>query len=181
MIDVPTLLNRPQLVVDGLLLRRPNGGDVEAIVDVVGNWEVARHLARVPHPYGDADARFFLESIVPNEWAWAITLDGADRLIGVVGLTPEPGADTAELGYWLSESYWGQGIMTKAARAVVAFGFDQLKLPYIKSGYFMSNPASGKVLRKLGFVETGRATRPCLAMKQDVPSIEMRLEPDRYA
>ena len=53
-----------------------------------------------------------------------MTLRGSDELVGVVGLTPEKGADTAELGYWLSRSHWGRGITTEAASAVVSFGFE---------------------------------------------------------
>ena len=166
---------RPELTSRRLLLRRPRGGDEPAIVDIVGDWEVARRLSRVPYPYGSMDARFFLEQVVPDEWVWAITLHGSDQLLGVVGLTPEEGTGTAELGYWLSRRQWGRGIATEAAKAVVAYGFDVLDLPWITSGYFEENPASGRVLGKLGFVETSRARRGCLAVGADVPSVEMRL------
>lgn len=169
------LEERPNLVTERLSLRRPNGGDIEAIVNVVGDWEVARRLARVPHPYGPSDARYFLDQVVPAEWVWAITFKGSDLLLGAIGLTPDDDADTAELGYWLSPARWGQGITTEAAKAVVSFGFDRLDLPYVTSGYFADNPASGQVLRKLGFAEAGRAMRPCLAAGSEVPSIEMKL------
>ncbi|MFL0588316.1 hypothetical protein ACH0BU_16985 [Sphingomonas olei] len=56
--------------------------------------EMARRLSRVPHPYGPADAAFFLDQIVPYEWTWAITMLGGETLIGTIGLTP----DTTELG-----------------------------------------------------------------------------------
>lgn len=171
----PLLSERPELVTERLVLRRPNDGDVDAIVSIVGNWEVARRLARVPHPYGLADARFFLERVVPAEWVWAVTLQGSDELMGAIGLTPEEGMDTAELGYWLSPGHWGRGITTEAARAVVSFGFNTLGLPCVTSGYFEDNPPSGRVLEKLGFIESGRAMRPCLAVGGDVPSVRMQL------
>jgi len=170
-----SLSNRPDLATQRLFLRRPNDRDIDAIVGVVGNWEVARRLARVPHPYGPADARFFLDYVVPAEWVWAVTLRGSDTLLGAIGLTPEEGAEAAELGYWLSPAHWGSGITTEAARAVVAFGFERLGLPVITSGYFEDNPPSGRVLRKLGFVETGHVMRPCLAVGSEVPSIRMEL------
>lgn len=168
---------RPEIVTEKLLLRRPEERDIGPIVSIVGDWEVARRLARVPHPYGPADAVFFLEHIVPGEWVWAVTIHGSDELVGVVGLTPEEGDLTAELGYWLSRAHWGKGITTEAARAVVSHGFAMLGLRFITSGYFEENPASGRVLEKLGFVETGRVMRPCLAAGCDVPSVEMRLLP----
>ena len=166
---------RPEIATDRLLLRRPADGDVAALVDIVGDWEVARRLTRVPHPYGPVDAMFFLEQIVPNEWVWAITAQGSDRLIGAIGLTPEEGG--AELGYWLSRAHWGHGMMTEAAQAVVSHGFEVLSLAYISSGYFEENPASGRVLEKAGFVEIGRSRRPCLAVGTSMPSVEMRLLP----
>ena len=174
-------LDRPTLTTERLVLRRPAARDADAIVATVGDAEVARRLSRVPHPYRPADAAFFLDEIVPFEWTWAITQRGAitakdsDTLIGSVGLTPGETADTAELGYWLARPCWGRGLVTEAARVVVGFGFNTLRLPAITSGYFANNPASGRVLEKLGFVETGRAMRPCLAQGREVPSVEMRL------
>ena len=79
-----SLGNRPDLATERLLLRRPDDRDVDAIVSVVGDWEVARRLARVPHPYNPSDARFFLDHVVPAEWVWAVTLRGSDKLLGTV-------------------------------------------------------------------------------------------------
>jgi RimJ/RimL family protein N-acetyltransferase len=174
-----TLFDRPDLITERLLLRRPEAGDIDAIVRAVGDREVAHRLSRVPHPYGAADAIFFLDGVVPAEWVWAVTLGTSNELIGAVGLTPGQGAQATELGYWLARAYWGRGLMTEAATAVVAYGFETLRLPCITSGYFEENPASGRVLEKLGFVETGRAMRPCLARGCDVRSVEMRLLPTR--
>ena len=167
--------NRPDLFTERLTLRRPNDGDVDAIVSIVGNWEVARRLARAPHPYGSGDARFFLDHVVPAELVWAITMTGSDTLLGAIGLTPEADTGTAELGYWLSPAHWGRGMTTEAGRAVISFGFETLELPVLTSGYFQDNSASGQVLRKLGFVEVGRSMRPCLAIDGDVQSIEVQL------
>ncbi len=174
---IPNLDSRPDLATTRLSLRRPARHDVEGIVSIVGDWEVARRLARVPHPYGPDDARFFLDQVVPAEWVWAITLRGENRLIGAVGLTPEGDADTAELGYWLSPAHWGRGIATEAAQAVVDFGFERLGLARLTSGYFENNPAPGRVLTKLGFVETDRVLRSCMAVGGNMPSVRMVLEP----
>jgi RimJ/RimL family protein N-acetyltransferase len=169
------LSERPKLVTERLSMRRPNDGDVGAIVSIVGDWEVASRLARVPHPYSPTDARFFLDQVVPAEWVWAVTLKGSNELVGTIGLTPEKSTDTAELGYWLSPRLWSQGITTEAARAVVSFGFETLGLPCLTSGYFENNRASGRVLEKLGFFETGRVMRPCLAAGGEVRSVRMQL------
>lgn len=167
-------MDRPNIVTERLILRRPNDGDASAIASVAGDWEVARRLARVPHPYTVGDATFFLQEIVPSEWIWAITLHDADELIGVVGLTPED-ANSCVLGYWLSPAHWGRGIMSEAAEAVVRFGFDALRLHSLTSNYFEDNPASARVLEKLGFGETGRAMLRSVATAREAPSVNMRL------
>lgn len=105
----------------------------------------------------------------------AVILRESDTLLGAVGLTPEEGADAAELSYWLSPAYWGIGITIEAARAVVAFGFESLALPIITSGCFEDKPPSGRVLRKLCFEETGRVVRPCLAAGGEALSIGVEL------
>jgi [ribosomal protein S5]-alanine N-acetyltransferase len=168
--------DRPVLQTKRLTLPRPDAGDVGSIIAIAGDWEVARRLARVPHPYGETDALFFLDKVVPNEWVWAITLRGSSELVGMVGLTPDQSQDTAELGYYVDRGHWGLGIATEAARSVVEYGIHNLRLRRITSGYFLDNPSSGRVLSKLGFVQTGHAERPCLATGASAQSIEMHLQ-----
>lgn len=176
MIVAPPLGESPDIVTDRLRLRRPGERDLPAIARICGDWDVARRLARVPHPYGIADARFFLDQVVPAEWVWAITLSGDDALVATIGLMPAADGVRAELGYWLSPSVWGRGIATEAGRAVVAFAFDTLGLVGLTSGHAVDNPASGRVLAKLGFGETHRAMQYSLAAGGEVPSVRMRLD-----
>ena len=168
---------RPVLTTKRLRLRRPAHSDAASIAAIVGDIDVSRYLARVPHPYTADDAAFFLNQIAPNEWVWAITMREDDELIGMVGLTPEEGGQTAELGYWLAKQYWGQGIASEAARRVVEFGFADLGLPCITSGFFTGNPASGAVLFKLGFTEQGETMRSHLAAGKDMAAKELRILP----
>ena len=168
-----TLAQQAVLTTTRLVMRRPVESDIPAIVEHANDWDVARRLGRLPHPYGLADACFFLNEVVPNELAWAITLCGEGTFIGAVGLTPKPESRTAELGYWLGRRFWGQGIATEAASAVVEYGLHSLGLAALTSGYFVDNPASGRVLAKLGFVEIGRAERPCLAEGRPLPSLDV--------
>jgi RimJ/RimL family protein N-acetyltransferase len=172
--------DRPILETARLRLRRPDAGDIASIVAIAGDWDVARRLSRVPHPYAETDFRFFLDTIVPTEWTWAITFRASGELIGMTGLTPQPAHDVAELGYYVARPHWGIGIATEAARAVVEYGLRVAGLARLTSGHFLDNPASGRVLRKLGFVEVGRTERHCLASGSTAPSIEMRLDGVRF-
>jgi RimJ/RimL family protein N-acetyltransferase len=94
----------------------------------------------------------------------------------MVGLSPESAHDAAELGYYIHRQFWNRGIATEAARLVVDHGFRVFSLRRITAGHFQDNPASGRVLSKLGFAKTGLAERPCLAIGASVPSIEMIIE-----
>jgi RimJ/RimL family protein N-acetyltransferase len=113
------ITDRPLLETERLLLRRPDDGDTGSIMAIAGDREIARRLARMPHPYDQKDARFFLDEIVPNEWVWAITLRASGTLVGMVGLSPDADQDMAELGYYVDRRHWGLGIATEAARSVV--------------------------------------------------------------
>lgn len=167
---------RPVLTTRRLVLRRPGEGDIPAIIDVAGDLRVSRTLARVPHPYGEADARYFLEQIEPRELVWALTLRSSARFIGMAGLSPTDHPGEAELGYYLGPEYWGVGFATEACRELLDHAFGVAGFAGITAGYFASNPSSGRVLGKLGFVEIGRAERSCLATGLTEPAIEMRLD-----
>jgi RimJ/RimL family protein N-acetyltransferase len=158
-----------------LVLRRPAEGDLPSIVKHANDWEVARLLGRVPHPYSMDDARFFLEKVVPNELTWAITSRVDNAFMGVIGLAPGARSRVAELGYWLGRCFWGNGFATEAGSAVVQYAFRTLGLARLTSGYFIGNLASDRVLTKLGFVRTGEDERQCLAQRKAVRSVEMEL------
>src|SRR5690606_1289670 len=100
-----------------LVLRAPIRGDVPDLVKHADNKAIADRLERLPSPYTRADAVGFIEVIAqrPDERPYAITLN--DRLIGIVGLSYHEGRPP-ELGYWLGEEFWGQGLMSEAARGL---------------------------------------------------------------
>ena len=122
----------------------------------VNDESVVRNLARAPWPYRADDAQAFVNREAdPRHPDFLVTLPGADgtRIIGCAGLAPgEHGA--VELGYWIARSHWGQGFATEAARAVLAVA-QALGHDRIEASHFLDNPASGRVLRKLGFTATG--------------------------
>ncbi len=158
-----------------LHLRRPRESDAAATIAIVGDFEVVRRLGRVPHPYHQSDFEQFLEHVVPNEPTWAIVLRQTDELIGMTGLLPHSEQPSAELGYYLGRSYWGNGFATEAGQAIVRFGFERLGCAKLTSRYHTDNPASGKVLAKLGFEPVGSSTHHCLAEGKDKASIELEL------
>lgn len=116
---------------------------------------VVRNLARAPWPYTPDDARSFAARMQePRFPHFFITLPGAvgAPLIGVCGI--HPGEQGAELGYWIGREFWGQGFATEACRAALRVA-RVLGHTRIHARHFTDNPASGRVLRKLGFTPTG--------------------------
>jgi RimJ/RimL family protein N-acetyltransferase len=139
-----------------LLLRPFCEAEIPELVPLIGAREVAATTLRIPHPYGEQHAREFLAEVAKeNELRLGIRLRGTGELCGGVGLHPEAQHGRAELGYWIGVPYWGHGYATEAAQAVERYGFEQIKLNRIFATHFEHNPASGRVLRKIGMKHEG--------------------------
>lgn len=134
-----------------LKLRPYTEDDIADLVPLVGTREVAATTLRIAHPYTEQNAKDFLPLTQEPDRIWlAITLRSDGRQIGGVGLRLELQHDHAELGYWLGVPYWGQGYATEAAREMLRYGFEDLALHRVCASHFSHNPASGRILRKLG-------------------------------
>jgi RimJ/RimL family protein N-acetyltransferase len=143
-----------------LLLRSLETGDVPALVRLTGAREIAAMTTRIPHPYSEQDARNFLlqaheEFRDGRSISFAITILPAGELCGGIRLDLTPEHQRAELGYWIGVPFWGRGFATEAATAVVAFGFDTLRLHRIHAHHFGGNTASQRVLEKIGMRHEG--------------------------
>ena len=150
----------PTLHTARLALGALSEQDLPALIALAGAFEIADTTATIPHPYSEDDARIFLaldaaESAAGDAVRFAVRLEG-EGLIGVVGLQ-QIARDRlrAELGYWIGVPWWGKGYATEAARAVVRYGFDELGLHKIHAHYLTRNPASGKVLERVGMRREG--------------------------
>jgi len=140
-----------------LLLRPGWREDAPALFRAIADEDIVRNLAQAPWPYGPGDAETFLaRERRPHEPACLIFLrgDGAPALVGCVGFGKMPDGEL-EFGYWIARPYWGRGIATEAGAALIANARESLRLPRLIAGHFTDNPASGRVLRKLGFRPTG--------------------------
>ena len=143
-----------------LLLRSIEPGDIPAIIRLAGAREIAATTANIPHPYVAENAQSFLEhaeeEFRAGRWAtFAVTISPSAKFCGCVGLVITPAHERAELGYWIGIPYWGQGFATEAARAVIAFGFETLRLNRIHAAHFAGNTASQRVLEKIGMRHEG--------------------------
>jgi ribosomal-protein-alanine N-acetyltransferase len=150
----------PVLETQRLLLRPFELSDAKDVQRLAGDWAIADTTLAIPHPYEDGMAEAWISTHRPKFEAgelanFAITLREGRELVGAIGLTIRPGFDRAELGYWIGKPYWGRGYCTEAGQAVVEFGFAALDLNRIHAGHFARNPASGRVMQKLGMILEG--------------------------
>jgi ribosomal-protein-alanine N-acetyltransferase len=141
----------PTLETARLKLRPYSEADIAELVPLIGAREVAATTLRIAHPYTEQDARAFLALAQEPDKIWlATTLRSDGRQIGGVGLRVEDPHRHAELGYWLGMPYWRQGYATEAACEMLRYGFVDLGLHRIFASHFRHNPASGRILVKLG-------------------------------
>lgn len=145
----------PPLLTERLVLRSLTLEDAADVQRLAGDRDIALMTVAIPHPYEDGMAEEWIrassERFKKDEALnFAITLKADKKLIGAIGLELEPEHERGELGYWIGKPYWNLGYATEAASAVVAYSFQVLKLNRIYAYHFTRNPASGRVLEKVG-------------------------------
>jgi [ribosomal protein S5]-alanine N-acetyltransferase len=147
------------------VLRPWNEGDGHSLVRHANNHEVWRRLRdRFPHPYTHADAEQWIAIVRRQEPQTHFAIEAHGEAAGGIGL--ELGSDierrSAEIGYWLGEAFWGEGITTAAVRALTGYGFEALNLTRIFAVPFASSSASIRVLEKCGYIREGTMRRSAI-------------------
>jgi RimJ/RimL family protein N-acetyltransferase len=165
------------------LLRPGFPEDAAALAKAIGEEAIVRNLAGPPWPFQVRDAEAFLarprDPVLPSLLVFERTA-GAPLLVGECGLARRP-SGAVELGYWIARAQWGRGIATEACRALVDIA-RTLRLRSLEASHFLDNPASGRVLQKLGFEPTGIvAPRWSSARGDHVPARLYRLHLCRTA
>ena len=150
----------PVLETRRLVLRPFALSDARAVQALAGDAAIADTTLRIPHPYEHGMAEDWIgthERLFESgqQADFAITRRADGELIGAIGLVIDGGSDRAELGYWVGRPHWGQGFCSEAGRAVLTFGFERWPLQRIHACWFLRNPASGRVLEKLGMTREG--------------------------
>jgi ribosomal-protein-alanine N-acetyltransferase len=154
------MTERPILYTERLILRPHTIWDADDLQRLISDRDIASTTTNIPHPYTLEDA---IEWLGKREESYertgspqfAIThKDG--YFIGGIGMTLHKEHENAELGYWIGKPYWEKGYCTEAAHAVVKYGFEMIGLNRIYATHFTRNPASGRVMQKIGMKYEGR-------------------------
>jgi len=153
--------DQPTLETQRLILRPLTPQDAPALSRLAGRREIADTTISIPHPYSEERARQWIAETAVlftkgKSVVFATQLKRDGNLAGVAGLRDiDAEHSLAELGFWVAVECWGQGYATEAARAVVAFGFEQLGLNRIYAHHMVRNPASARALAKIGMKSEG--------------------------
>ncbi len=150
----------PKLETGRLVLRAFELTDAPTVQRLAGASQIADTTVNIPHPYPNGLAEEWIASHVENfqtgkELVLAITLKSSYEIIGTIGLVLDDINNKAELGYWIGTDYWNMGYATEAAKEIIRFGFDEMNLNKIFAHYMARNPASGKVMEKIGMQKEG--------------------------
>lgn len=167
---------------DRILLRPWHETDAENLFKYASDPDVGPRAGWPPHKSVEESLNV-IKNFFSNEDTWAIELKETSEIIGCIGFLRASvsnlkiAENECEIGYWVAKPYWGKGICTEALRLVIDYCFNMKSFTTICGDYFPENPASGKVMEKCGFIDTGEETyclnltvgadRPVKVMKLD--------------
>lgn len=157
-----------------LKMRPPRMSDVDAIHTVINNYEIAKYLSRVEHPLSKETLAGWLARNVATDVVEDTTLamfDKTGNYCGVIALDLDEGQTVPELGYYLDVPYWGMGLMSEAASALLEWLFENSDVNEVSSSAFSFNPSSLAIQYKLGFKEIRTDKRICMAQGEELPIV----------
>lgn len=159
MLRLPLPSPQPTLRTSRLLLRPLTLADCSEVQRLAGEREVASTTRLIPHPYPDGLAKSWISSLdakyESGELVTFAICSLEDVLMGSIRLSLNVVDQHAEMGYWIGTAFWNNGYCTEAAAGVLEYGFETLGLSRIYANYMARNPASGRVLAKLGMSQEG--------------------------
>lgn len=149
----------PHIKTERLELRLPELDDAPDLARLSGDYDVAKNTSRIPSPYPVLAAEMWILSTRagyrPGR-SIALTATRNGQVAGGGGIFKRRPDAHWEIGYWIAKPFWGQGLATEMGEALIRFAIDDMGAERIIAGHNADNPASGRVLEKLGFAYDGR-------------------------
>ncbi|MGG0249887.1 GNAT family N-acetyltransferase [Bacillus sp. AFS043905] len=143
-----------------LVLRIFQKSDAVAVTKLCNNYNIYKNTLYLPYPYTIEDALSWIEHHLDNfnankSYEFAITDKEIGKLYGAIALSNNQKFNNGEIAYWIGKKFWGNGYATEAAQAILHFAFEEKQYHKVFARYFNSNPASGRVMQKLGLKKEG--------------------------
>lgn len=143
----------PIIKTERLILSQLEEKDIPFVTEYLQDKIFSDLTSNIPHPYTTEHAEFWLkisqDSFEDNTGFTFAIRNKEGQIMGAIGLH-DRGDDKAELGYWMGKPFWNKGYVTEAAAALIDFGFKELQINKIYATYFLHNPASGRIMEKIG-------------------------------
>ncbi len=151
----------PTLTTSRLRLRPFVSEDAPDIQRLANEPLIYETTLKIPHPYLSQDAEKWIATHQMDfeqekGVCLAIVSKTEEHLLGCISLTLTPQHQRAEMGYWIGVPHWNQGYGTEAAREIVRYGFEDLKLHKIAANHFADNTPSGRIMQKIGMIREGQ-------------------------
>jgi len=180
--------NMPNTIMGHPLTLRPlRLNDAPAFAKHASDQDIARMTGSFPRYFPLISAEFRIMHMNAQKrrglsFNYAITQTGQDQLIGVMDLFRPASDEILEIGYWTAKPFWGKGYATEAGRMILEAAQEHLGVKRIKASVYTDNPASLRVLEKLGFEKFG-PIQPHFSMArlEKAPSISLRLDIEQSA
>ncbi len=177
-------MSNPVIRTSRLVLRAPNPEDLDRCAVLLGDYEVAKMLSRVPYPYDLELGRQYLARSV-KRWEniadadeLGFHIDHEGDLIGGVGFKKLQ--ETPEIGYWLGRPYWGKGFMSEALDAAIGWMFENTGHERLACEAMTENQASIKVMEKAGFRPVGEVGCASVSRGETLPAIRSEMTRTDY-
>ncbi|GAA1386199.1 GNAT family N-acetyltransferase [Peribacillus frigoritolerans] len=143
-----------------LVLRIFQKSDAVAVTKLCNNYNIYKNTLYLPYPYTIDDALSWIEHHLDNfnankSYEFNITDKESGELYGAIALSNNQKFNNGEISYWIGKKFWGNGYATEAAQAILHFAFEEKQYHKVFARYFNSNPASGRVMQKLGLKKEG--------------------------
>ena len=152
--------NKITITTNRLVLRLFQKSDAVAVTKLCNNYNIYKNTLYLPFPYSIQDALSWIDNHIENfnsnkSFEFAVTDKITGELFGAIALSNNQKFNNGEIAYWIGEEFWGCGYATEAAQAILRFAFDEKQYHKVFARYFNSNPASGRVIQKIGMKKEG--------------------------
>ncbi|HBV15510.1 GNAT family N-acetyltransferase [Chryseobacterium carnipullorum] len=146
----------PKIETERLILSELREEDIPLVTLYLQNKIFSDLTSNIPYPYTREHSEIWIKmsrEFFENNTGYTFAIrDKEGQMIGAIGLHDRED-DKAELGYWMGIPFWNKGYITEAALALIEFGFRELEVNKIYATYFLHNPASGRIMEKIGMKE----------------------------
>ncbi len=151
------------LETERLTFRRWQDADADILFEYASDPELGPRAGWPPHQSVE-ESHTIIRDVFGGDTMWAIVLKETSKIVGCIGYLPHGmsnipiGEAEAEVGYWIARPYWNQDICTEALRWLIGYCFNTMHFTALWGDFFVDNPASGRVMEKCGFIDTGQET-----------------------